>query len=404
MGVYKNNNGNLELIPATTLFADNPIGTILAYGGATAPKGWFLCQGQAISRTEYSELFSVIGTSFGNGDGTTTFNLPDLRNKFAEGSSTSNVLGSEKSAGLPNIKGNVNLRSGPSQYPTIIDFNNAFKNSVFKDTSTSQFTTFAIQEGSNSYKDTIKLNAHDYNAIYSDDVSTVQPPAVCVNFIIKAKQVSVPADFAGAAEAAGAAAAEEVVALKQNITDNSLQTTAKTVPGAINELNTDKLNKYYLDTSGLDLDNCTDAGLYEINTAVANMPPGADGGNMIVSYNPQNNAVVQTYFATNGQIASRYKSGSNAWTLWVTPFENRPVLHYSKNIQGTTDGSGNIILSDSLDNVVVVNARIRGNNTWSLGYTTSGGYYLHVQGYNGESLPNVTVNFDIIYYQYDWTA
>ena len=236
MGVYKNNNGNLELIPATTLFADNPIGTILAYGGATAPKGWFLCQGQAISRTEYSELFSVIGTSFGNGDGTTTFNLPDLRNKFAEGSSTSNILCSEKSAGLPNIKGNINLRSGPSQYPIITDFNNAFKNSVSKDTSTSQFTTFEIQEGSNSYKDTIKLNAHDYNAIYSDDVSTVQPPAVCVNFIIKAKQVSVPADFAGAAEAAGKAAAEEVVALKQNITDNSLNTISKTVPGAINEV------------------------------------------------------------------------------------------------------------------------------------------------------------------------
>lgn len=236
MGVYKNNNGNLELIPATTLFADNPIGTILAYGGATAPKGWFLCQGQLLSRTEYSELFSVIGTLFGNGDGTTTFNLPDLRDKFAEGASTSNVLGSEKSAGLPNIKGNVNLRSGPSQYPTITDFNNAFRNSAFKDTSTSQFTTFAIQEDSSSYKDTIKLNAHDYNAIYSDDVSTVQPPAVCVNFIIKAKQVSVPEDFAGAAEAAGAAAAEDVVALKQNITDNSLQTTAKTVPGAINEV------------------------------------------------------------------------------------------------------------------------------------------------------------------------
>lgn len=241
MGLYKNNNGTLELISGATVFADSPIGTIQAYGGPidashNPPEGWLLCDGRAVSRTTYAALFAVIGTSYGNGDGTTTFNLPNPRNKFLEGASSTNVLGSEKSAGLPNIKGNVNLRSGPSQYPTITNFNNAFKNSVSKDTSTSQFTTFAVQEGSNSYKDTIKLNAHDYNAIYSDDVSTVQPPAVCVNYIIKAEQVAIPADFVEAAADAGEAAAEEVVALKQNITDNSLNTISKTIPGAINEV------------------------------------------------------------------------------------------------------------------------------------------------------------------------
>lgn len=57
------------------------IGTIVPYGGATAPLGWLLCYGQAISRSTYAALFAVLGTSFGAGDSSTTFNLPDLRGR-----------------------------------------------------------------------------------------------------------------------------------------------------------------------------------------------------------------------------------------------------------------------------------------------------------------------------------
>ena len=62
-----------------------PIGIILDYGGSTAPVGWFLPYGQAVSRTTYVELFQVIGTTFGSGDGSTTFNLPDLRGRVSAG-------------------------------------------------------------------------------------------------------------------------------------------------------------------------------------------------------------------------------------------------------------------------------------------------------------------------------
>lgn len=62
-----------------------PIGTILPYGGVTAPANWIICDGSAISRTTYAELFEAIGTSFGEGDGSTTFNLPDLRGKVPVG-------------------------------------------------------------------------------------------------------------------------------------------------------------------------------------------------------------------------------------------------------------------------------------------------------------------------------
>lgn len=62
-----------------------PTGTILSYGGITAPTGYFLCNSQAVSRTTYSDLFAVIGISFGEGNGSTTFNVPDLRGRFLRG-------------------------------------------------------------------------------------------------------------------------------------------------------------------------------------------------------------------------------------------------------------------------------------------------------------------------------
>ena len=56
-----------------------PVGGQIPYGGATAPTGWLLCDGAAISRTTYAALFAVIGTAYGSGDGETTFNVPDKR-------------------------------------------------------------------------------------------------------------------------------------------------------------------------------------------------------------------------------------------------------------------------------------------------------------------------------------
>jgi microcystin-dependent protein len=63
----------------------NPIGTMIAYGGATAPTGWLLCYGQAVSRTTYALLFAVLGTAYGTGDGSTTFNVPDKRGRMSIG-------------------------------------------------------------------------------------------------------------------------------------------------------------------------------------------------------------------------------------------------------------------------------------------------------------------------------
>ena len=62
-----------------------PAGCILPYAGAAAPEGFLLCNGQAVSRTTYADLFAAIATAYGVGDGSTTFNLPDLRGRVVAG-------------------------------------------------------------------------------------------------------------------------------------------------------------------------------------------------------------------------------------------------------------------------------------------------------------------------------
>ena len=69
--------------------ASVPVGAVFYIASTTIPSGYLVCDGSAIDRTTYSKLFSVIGTSFGAGNGSTTFNIPDLRAKFIRSSGTS---------------------------------------------------------------------------------------------------------------------------------------------------------------------------------------------------------------------------------------------------------------------------------------------------------------------------
>lgn len=62
-----------------------PVGSVTAFAGSSAPNGWLMCGGQTVSRTQYASLFSVIGTTYGAGDGSTTFALPDLRGRVPAG-------------------------------------------------------------------------------------------------------------------------------------------------------------------------------------------------------------------------------------------------------------------------------------------------------------------------------
>ena len=91
-----------------TSFGNVPVGAQLPFGGSTPPKGWLLCDGSAVSRTDYADLFAVIGTSYGEGDGSTTFNLPDKRGRVSVGLDSSDtsfaVLGKKGGAKTVQLK------------------------------------------------------------------------------------------------------------------------------------------------------------------------------------------------------------------------------------------------------------------------------------------------------------
>jgi microcystin-dependent protein len=84
--------GYVDLADFLTLQAAAPPGAVMSYAGTSAPSGWLLCDGSAISRTGYANLFSAIGSTWGSGDGVNTFNIPDLRGMFLRGTGTNGTI------------------------------------------------------------------------------------------------------------------------------------------------------------------------------------------------------------------------------------------------------------------------------------------------------------------------
>jgi microcystin-dependent protein len=97
---------NAELLE--TIQARLPTGAILDYGGSSAPTGYVMADGSAISRATYADLFAVFGTTYGAGDGSTTFNVPNLRDRVSVGKNSSGTFatlgatGGAETAALPN--------------------------------------------------------------------------------------------------------------------------------------------------------------------------------------------------------------------------------------------------------------------------------------------------------------
>lgn len=90
--LYRVHNGQLDefLVTDITTQGGTPdTGFVMPFAGSTTPKGWLICDGSAVSRATYSNLYSVIGTTYGSGDGSTTFNLPDLREATPKGTGLS---------------------------------------------------------------------------------------------------------------------------------------------------------------------------------------------------------------------------------------------------------------------------------------------------------------------------
>lgn len=155
-----------------------PIGTIVPYGGNSLPNGFLDCNGAAVSRTTYDVLFSIIGTSYGEGDGYSTFNLPNLTGRFLEGGAEA---GEYKEAGLPNIEG---------QYSVAGDVASAHNTSAV---TTGAYTTkptvssnaYKVGSNQNGNGVDIAFDASLANPIYGNS-DTVQPASLVVRYVIKA--------------------------------------------------------------------------------------------------------------------------------------------------------------------------------------------------------------------------
>lgn len=122
-----------------------PIGTILPFGGSTPPNDYLLCDGTAVSRSTYAGLFAAIGTKHGAGDGSTTFNLPNLINKFPRGSGTSNV-GTVYPATLPSL---VAVSAGEHTH------------GIYEAGAHSHYTTFNLDHATGDYG----------NAVFGDEIA-----------------------------------------------------------------------------------------------------------------------------------------------------------------------------------------------------------------------------------------
>ena len=153
-----------------------PTGVVQAFAGRTTPQGWLLCDGSAVSRTNYAALYAVIGTTYGAGNGSTTFNLPNLTDKFIQGSGT---VGTVKAAGLPNITGGL-FRSGAAGTTGLFD--NA--NGSFSGNASRRYAVNNTNAQYDGMISTISFDASRSSSVYGNS-TTVQPPALTMRYIIK---------------------------------------------------------------------------------------------------------------------------------------------------------------------------------------------------------------------------
>jgi len=110
---------NLAIAGSSAVGGMAPTGVVLPFAGTAAPTGWLLCFGQAISRTTYSSLFTAIGTSYGVGDGSTTFALPDLRGRVAGGKDNMGGTTASRLTSTGGVVGTTLGASGGSQTHTL---------------------------------------------------------------------------------------------------------------------------------------------------------------------------------------------------------------------------------------------------------------------------------------------
>lgn len=160
-------------------------GTIVSYGSNTAPDGFLDCDGTAVSRTTYASLFAVIGTTYGTGDGSTTFNLPDLQDNVPLGKSGTKSIGSTGGSATQTTTGSVsvgNTTLSTSKIPS-------HTHTIAQGGALNQFGARA--HGCNT-SDTTQTSSstggggsHNHSGTFTGSSMSVLQPYVATNFCIK---------------------------------------------------------------------------------------------------------------------------------------------------------------------------------------------------------------------------
>jgi len=149
-------------------------GLISAYGGAAAPTGYLLCDGSAVSRTTYAALFSAIGTAYGIGDGSSTFNVPDLRGQFLRGVTGASANDPDAASRTATNSGNSGNNVGSVQGYQVQSHNHTFSSTV------------TVTPAGNAYNAaTPPLQYFTNGNTSSTGGNETRPTNVYVNFIIK---------------------------------------------------------------------------------------------------------------------------------------------------------------------------------------------------------------------------
>lgn len=153
-----------------------PIGSVIFYLGTTIPDGYLLCNGASLSRTEYQELFEVLGTKCGAVD-SAHFNLPDTHHRFLEGTTSVSEVGQYIAAGLPNIYSQCNTINGWMVSTTT----GALR--TVNPSNTTDIITLRAQETRPKGAD-LTLDLSQGNSLYGSS-DTVQPKGMYVQALIR---------------------------------------------------------------------------------------------------------------------------------------------------------------------------------------------------------------------------
>ena len=167
--------GGIEIVPS---------GTIVAFGNTTAPSGWLACNDAAVSRTTYARLFAVIGTSFGVGDGSGNFNVPDLRDRVPLGFGTNM---SSMGAATTGIAASAVMASA-SKSDATTGTSTTGSTTQTVSTSSGTFATSAKDSSQSTAITAVNTSAHTHSIPALDvDAFTVNTtlPSQVVQYIIK---------------------------------------------------------------------------------------------------------------------------------------------------------------------------------------------------------------------------